>query len=135
VSVRVDYLCGHCGGVHERRVASPPPPVAPCVACGADARRMYSPVGVLGRAGPPGPPPAAPSGPAACVTHPDVPALCHLDPSVATAWIARARGDTRTLERELARQESEVGSAGPGGVGGVGGHHHHRDGPAHIHRP
>lgn len=147
MSVAVDYRCGRCGGRHERRVASPPPAVMPCPACGAGARRVWSPLGVVGRAGEAGSP-HSPSpggaGPSACLTYRDVPALCHLDPTVAAGWIARARGDTRALERELARQEASVAAGmAPADVAGAAHDHPHpgasgphpHDHGDHDHRP
>jgi hypothetical protein len=125
----VDYRCNRCGGVREERLPSPPPAMMTCVACGGSARRLFSAPAVL-RSGPAtGPAPPAPP-PPTCLSHRDIPALCHLDPSVAPAWIARARGDNRALERELARQESlksgGVGqsTAGPAPVA-----------PTHTHHP
>ncbi len=100
----VDYRCDRCGGVMEQRLPSPPPPTLACVACGGAARRLFSAPAVV-RGGPPTGTTAPSSPTPACLMHRGVPALCHLDPSVAPAWIARAKGDNRTLERELARQE------------------------------
>lgn len=104
MGVPVDYRCEHCGGTSEQRVESPPPQTVRCPACGSSARRRFSVFGVRR------PPPAvadrpAPPALAPCMRHPDVPALCHLSPSVARAWVARARNDGRSLERELAAQE------------------------------
>jgi len=132
MGVLTDYRC-------ERCVAVPPPTHAPCPACGAPARRLFSPP-ALGRgrssgselsSGPHGNDASQPTSRARnpmppCLVHPDVPALCHLDPRGARAWVARAQGDHRTLERELAFQEARQGeAAGSGAAPGSAHHHHH----------
>lgn len=125
----VDYRCDRCGGVMEQRLPSPPPPTLACVACGSPARRLFSAPAILRRA--PSTDAALPPSPSStCLRHPDIPALCHLDPSVAPAWIARARGDDRALERELDRQErlesnrDEQPAAGPPPAAPTHTHHH-----------
>ncbi|MGH3069666.1 MAG: hypothetical protein ACRDOH_23140 [Streptosporangiaceae bacterium] len=102
--ILVDYRCPRCGGLTERLVPSPPPENLPCPACRAPAVRKFSPVGLVRRGGP-APAPAAPGRRPACSAYPDVPALCHMEPSAARAWVARARGDNRALDRELERQD------------------------------
>lgn len=48
-----------------------------------------------------------------------------MSPEAGRLWVARARKDSRSLEREIERQERAVadGSAPP--VLSIGGHHHH----------
>ncbi|HLI39906.1 MAG TPA: zinc ribbon domain-containing protein [Streptosporangiaceae bacterium] len=143
MGVLVDYRCTRCAGVTEQRVPAPPPPQRACPACGGIARRVFAPVGVIGRSRPPAGVPApgtgAPAGsgsarpdrggargPGAaaplCLRYRDVPGLCHMAPSAARAWIARARGDNRALDRELERQEQAAGE-GSGGPPVVTHHH------------
>jgi DNA-directed RNA polymerase subunit RPC12/RpoP len=113
--ILVDYRCVTCRGRVERLVSTPPPTELPCPACGDRAQRCYRPVSLSGAAGPPsagGCDRWAPS----CREYPDIPGLCHITPSAARAWVARALGDNRRLERELQRQETALrecgGSAG-----------------------
>jgi putative FmdB family regulatory protein len=114
--ILVDYACPACRGRTEQWADNPVPSHATCPACGAQARRAWSPVGlasgpdtgrsrpepVVGTAG------AGPrrSAPPLCARNPDVPGLCHLSPAAARTWIARARQDNRALEREISRQEA-----------------------------
>ncbi|HET9970146.1 MAG TPA: zinc ribbon domain-containing protein [Streptosporangiaceae bacterium] len=102
--ILVDYQCLRCGGRSERLVPSPPPGQLPCPACRAPATRKFAPVGLLRRSAP-APVAAVPERRPACAANPDVPALCHMEPSAARAWVARARADNRALDRELERQE------------------------------
>lgn len=126
--ILVDFQCGTCGGRFERLVTSPPPAEVPCAACRLPARRMFSPVGLVGAAVPPSTaPPPAPT----CRDNPDVPGLCHMTPSAARAWVARARRDNRGLERELARQERALAETGAPGAEPV--HHDHGHGGGHAH--
>lgn len=129
MGILVDYACPGCLGRHEARVASPPPRTRRCPTCGCEAVRSWSPVGIL-RGGVTGAPegtnPVAPrdlSRPL-CASNPDVPGLCHMSPEAGRLWVARAHKDSRSLERELERQERAVsdGSAPP--VLSIGGHHH-----------
>jgi hypothetical protein len=58
-----------------------------------------------------------------------------MTPSAGRAWLARARGDTRSLERELAHQET-VAKDSPSSLDPVVAyHHHHGSGghAAHVH--
>ena len=132
MAVAVDYRCPGCGAVTALRLPSPPPAAAPCGACGAEARRLYTfSVGRRASAptAAPGPKPAAPP----CKGNADVPLLCHVDPSAAPGWIARYRGDNRALDQHLERIESTPPPAAPAPSGhshGRGHHHHHADGSA-----
>jgi hypothetical protein len=108
--ILVDYACLACGGRSEQWADNPVPPDGTCPACGARARRAWSPVGLAGGARGAGRPasgcdPPA-SGPPLCARYPDVPGLCHLSPAAARTWLARARRDNRALEHEIARQEA-----------------------------
>jgi putative FmdB family regulatory protein len=114
--ILVDYACAACGGRSEQWAENPVASHRTCPACGARARRAWSPVGLAGgardRAGPASTPSDTPSGaaraslPPLCARNPDVPGLCHLSPAAARAWRARARKDNRALEHEVARQEA-----------------------------
>lgn len=135
MSVRVDYRCATCGGVAEHAVASPPPPERPCVACGSPAKRLFAPIGLrrsqrsAGAAIPgelPGSGAARGASDAMCLNAPAVPGICHMQPDAARAWVARARRDNRTLERELERQERGLAETGkPLAEPVAHGHHHH----------
>ena len=108
--ILVDYACAACGGRSEQWAEIPVASHRTCPACGARARRAWSPVGLAGGTRDPerpssgGAPPA--SGPPLCARNPDVPGLCHLSPAAARTWLARARKDNRALEHEVARQEA-----------------------------
>ena len=127
MAVAVDYRCRGCGAVTALRLPSPPPAAAPCGACGAEARRLYT-FSVGGRAStqPAATTPARPVAPP-CKGNADVPLLCHVDPSAAPGWIARYRGDNRALDQHLERIESTPPPAAPaaGGHSHSHGHHHH----------
>jgi len=125
MAVTVDYRCRSCGWAAERRVPSPPPADVPCGGCGAPARRVWSSVGIVGRASRPASGPPAPSGPN-CLANRDIPGLCTLSPTAARSLVARVRGDNRALDRELAYQERMQKEAP--GVLTVGGH-----APGHAH--
>lgn len=104
----VEYRCDTCGGRTEGLVPSPPPSERGCPACHGRAQRRYSPIGLVGRATPPRDPSDRDPGPS-CRDHPAVPALCHMTPSAARSWVARARKDNRALEAEIERQEQALG--------------------------
>src|ERR1700730_7632663 len=116
MAILVDYACPACRGRSEQWADNPVPSQATCPACGAQARRARSPVGLAGgsETGKRGPEPVpctswvAPDESARplCARNPDVPGLCHLSPAAARTWVARARKDNRALEREIARQEA-----------------------------
>jgi hypothetical protein len=116
MAILVDYACPACRGRSEQWADNPVPSHAACPACGAQARRAWSPVGLASgsQTGKSGPEPVtgtsgiAPNGirRPLCVRNPDVPGLCHLSPAAARTWVARARKDNRALEREIARQEA-----------------------------
>jgi hypothetical protein len=117
MAILVDYVCRTCSGRSEAWVPSPPPASRDCPACGAAASRAWAPVGMVSSSA------AAPSAHPAgrpqrvadplCVRNPDVPGLCHMSPSAGRAWVARARGDNRALDRELERQEAAAKVATP----------------------
>ncbi len=112
--VLVDYACPACSGRVEAWVPTPAPPVGTCPACGSQSRRVWSPVGLSSGSGTAEPAvtsthPVRPL----CATNPDVPGLCHMSPSAGRAWVARARGDGRALDRELARQERAAAITAP----------------------
>lgn len=118
--ILVDYACSICHGQAEHWVDTPIPAATTCPACGADALRRWSPAGLIRLRDAGGRPAngttaAVPEpGPAAlCARNPDIPGLCHMSPTAARSWIARARKDNRALEREIARQESAAAVRSP----------------------
>src|SRR3954468_15890040 len=134
MSVLVDYVCRACSGRVEAWVSSPPPATRPCPACGAPARRAWAAVGVVSRRA--ASPQAArrrmtPATDPLCARNPDVPGLCHMSPSAGRAWVARARGDNRGLDRELEPQK-KTPAATPPTLADVAAPDH---GHAHQHTP
>lgn len=115
MGILVDYLCTCCGGRTESWVSTPAPASALCPACGQASRRAWSPVGLSSGAGQLEPVAAAPrvQDVPLCRTNPGVPGLCHMSPSAGRAWVARARGDGRALDRELERQEKVAAVKAP----------------------
>jgi hypothetical protein len=105
--VFVDYRCVRCGGVSEHWVMAPPPAQTTCLVCQGPAQRRFSAPGLIGqdRYRAPEKPGGRSRKGAPCLDHPEVPGLCHLDPAIAPAWVARWRRDNRVLDRELAHQE------------------------------
>ncbi|WP_291054232.1 hypothetical protein [Herbiconiux sp.] len=132
MAILVDYRCTACGSRHEAFVASPAPALRTC-ACGGEARRLFSPVGMISGRGSggadattaPAPGTAAAASEARrarkekaefaslCAQNPDVPGLCHMSPSAGRAWVARARGDGRALDAELTRQQAAAAISPP----------------------
>ncbi|NMH95934.1 zinc ribbon domain-containing protein [Pseudonocardia acidicola] len=107
MGVLVDYRCRGCGARTEHWVARPVPAEAACGRCGAPARRQFG--GAL-LTGAPEPRPVEPrtgSG-GACGHAPGIPGTCTLTPTAARMLTARARGDNRALEREIAYQEKAI---------------------------
>jgi hypothetical protein len=125
MAVIVDYRCRACGSTVERVVPSPPTPAVPCETCGGTARRSWGPMALGGRARQPSIEPAAAATGPLCRTNQDIPGLCSFSPTAARAFVARARGDNRALERELAYQE-HMQKESPGTLT-VGGHAHGHD--------
>ncbi|WP_141566227.1 zinc ribbon domain-containing protein [Pseudonocardia sp. N23] len=130
MAILVDYVCPTCTGRFEAWAATPPPTTHRCPACGGPARRAWSPIG-LGRGPAAGserhPLPAAE--PSLCTRNPDVLGLCHMTPEAGRAWVARVRGDNRTLDRELAKQEAAAAVRTPR-LEDVLSHSHSRPAPA-----
>ncbi|HLH68642.1 MAG TPA: zinc ribbon domain-containing protein [Candidatus Dormibacteraeota bacterium] len=126
-----DYECVRCGAGFERWVSLPPPATTCCLACGAESRRVHRTVSVARRWSSPVPfSGASRARLPLCQANPDVPLLCHMEPAAARLWVARARGDGRALERELAAQEARLGSGSPPPSPVLGRHHHHHHGGA-----
>ncbi|WP_214370011.1 zinc ribbon domain-containing protein [Pseudonocardia sp. H11422] len=107
MGVLVDYRCRDCGVRTEHWVARPVPDEAACGRCGAPARRQFG--GAL-LTGAPEPKPVEPriSGASGCGHGAGVPGTCTLTPTAARMLTARARGDNRALEREIAYQEKAI---------------------------
>lgn len=134
MAILVDYRCRSCAVRFERWVSTPAPHLLVCHVCGEDASRAWSPVALGGRARAvrePGIDAAMSGSPATplCVTNPDVPGLCHMSPSAARTWLARARKDSRGLEREIARQEQAAKAAPPRLEDVISHTHSHGSGP------
>jgi hypothetical protein len=106
--VIVDYRCDGCALRTEILVSRPIPGSASCPACGGPARRLFGIGGLRTGAGPvrPGLRPAAADYAAAQFAA--VPGACHLPPTAARRLVARAVGDKRAEDREIARQERAV---------------------------
>lgn len=127
--VLVDYICITCSSQTEEWMPSPPSSTKPCPACGGEAKRLFAPVGLMRGAKAPSSAPAKSAAPL-CLTNPDVPGLCHMTPAAGRAWLARARKDNRSLERELASQEAAAKVSAPT-LDSVVSHHHHGNHGAH----
>ncbi|MFB2599633.1 hypothetical protein ACEXQE_17720 [Herbiconiux sp. P17] len=130
MSILVDYRCTDCGGQQEAFVDSPPPSRRTCAACGGESRRRWSPVGMISRRGEASRAPessvrAAPPGASLCAQNPDVPGLCHMSPSAGRAWVARARGDNRALDAELASQQKAAALSKPTVADAISHEHSH----------
>jgi putative FmdB family regulatory protein len=117
----VDYDCPSCGRRTERVVPTPPPASVACRSCGTAMRRIISAASLIGRAAAPVPRRRRAS-PPPCDTNPDIPGLCFVDPAYAPMVIARARGDNRSLDRELERQERALSENPDGLPDPFGGH-------------
>lgn len=124
--ILVDYACHHCGHRWERLVRRPAPDISECARCSGASRRMISAAGLIGKAVAASDTTTAHRNTStpACRTNPLIPGLCHIDPSAAPALIARATGDNRTLDRELARQEKTYKENPAAIVDPIGGHGH-----------
>lgn len=129
----VDYRCEACDGVAEHFVSNPAPPTMRCPACQAPARRRFAAVGLSGRAAPPTERRPAASDRALCLDNRDVPGLCHMTPDAARTWVARARGDNRSLDRELERQERSLKETAGPAADPVSHDHGHAHGTGHGH--
>lgn len=135
--ILVDYRCEACDGTSEHAVANPVPATVECPACRAPARRRFAAIGLSGRAVPATDPVPRGSGRALCLDNRDVPGLCHMTPDAARTWVARARRDNRSLERELERQERSL-AVGTGAVADPVSHDHGSasgHGHGHTHPP
>lgn len=119
MAMLVDYRCGDCGGLTECWVSHPPPASTGCARCGRAARRRFGGALLTGRDGS-GRSVAAGSGTASsggCGHPPGVPGTCTLVPTAARMLSARARGDHRAEDREIAYQERAIaaGTLDPSG--------------------
>lgn len=129
----VDYRCESCDGLSEHFVSNPAPPTMQCPACRAPATRRFSAVGLSGRAAAPVEHKPAKSDRALCLDNRDVPGLCHMTPAAARTWVARARGDNRSLDRELERQERSLKETAGPVADPVSHDHGHSHGGEHAH--
>jgi hypothetical protein len=125
VAILVDYHCTDCGGRAEHWTASPPPASVPCIACGAQSRRLFAAVGLSGSGSTSGAggraahhqvePSAAArfAEPALCSQYPQIPGLCHMSESAGRMWVAKYTRDSRAVDREQERQENQAAVAPP----------------------
>lgn len=117
--VLVDYRCPDCGTLTECWVTHPPPASTGCARCGRQARRRFGGALLTGRDGSDRSVVAgsgtAPSG--GCAHDSGVPGTCTLVPTAARMLSARARGDHRAEDREIAHQERAIaaGTLDPSG--------------------
>lgn len=105
--ILIDYHCGSCGTQSEQWVHRPVAAQSTCGACGAIAHRRFSAAALLAEA-PTSAAPTAPAGGHSCADHRGVPGSCTLTPTASRMLSARASGDQRAVDRELARQESAI---------------------------
>lgn len=128
--ILVDYTCQRCGRIQERWAASPAPAATDCPSCGGESRRRWSPIGLSGRARPSEQSATSSTpGRSLCSQYPQIPALCHMSESAGRVWVAKYNRDNRSLESELARQESRAKVNAPTMADAVT-HHHHSSAPA-----
>lgn len=139
MAILVDYRCTDCGGRAEHWTATPPPTSVPCIACGADSRRLFAAVGLAGSASGPvaggaqeQPLPSAASRfgkPALCAQYPQIPGLCHMSESAGRMWVAKYTRNSRAVDREQEKQEKQASVAPPTMADAIG-HHHAAPTPA-----
>lgn len=103
----IDYQCASCGTRAEQWARQPVAPQSTCAACGATAHRRFSGAALLAEA-PTSAAPPAPTGGHSCADHRGVPGSCTLTPTASRMLAARASGDPRAVDRELARQETAI---------------------------
>jgi hypothetical protein len=124
MTLLVDYRCVACGARAERWVPSPPPGTITCAACDGDARRVWAPVGLGGRAGTIATPSPAPAAGSLCQRFPQIPALCMMTPSAQRRMVAAYTGDHRARDQEIARQAAAAAVRPPTMADAIS--HHHR---------
>lgn len=107
MAVLIEYRCQDCGVRSERWATRPVPDKTVCTQCGRAARRLFGGALLTGAPEPARSEPRADGG-GACGHAPEVPGVCTLTPTAARMLTARARGDNRALEREVAYQESAI---------------------------
>ena len=121
MAILVDYRCNECKAVVEAFVENPVPANRECTVCGGLSRRTWSPVGLIsGSSSSKEQDTAAAARKSVtktkaplCATNPGVPGLCHMSESAGRSWIARYRGDGRSFDRELERQEKAAKESRP----------------------
>ncbi len=113
--ILVEYRCPDCDWRTELWAGHPLPALAECARCAHPARRQFGGA-LLTRSAAPAPTPDVTDG-GRCGHGAGVPATCTLIPTAARMLSARARGDNRALDREIAHQESaiEAGTLDPAG--------------------
>ncbi len=103
----IDYQCASRGTRAEQWARQPVASHSTCAACGATAHRRFSGAALLAEA-PTSSVPPAPTAGHSCAEHRGVPGSCTLTPTASRMLAARASGDSRAVDRELARQETAI---------------------------
>lgn len=112
--ILVEYRCPDCDWRTDRWASHPLPPLADCARCARPARRQFGGA-LLARSASPSAHPVPERAGDGCGDG--VPGTCTLIPTAARMLSARARGDNRALDREIAHQESAIkaGTLDPSG--------------------
>lgn len=114
--ILVEYRCPDCDWRTERWVEHPLPSLSACARCARPARRQFGGA-LLARSAAPAAAASPPAASGGCGHGAGVPGTCTLTPTAARMLSARARGDNRALDREIAYQESAIkaGTLDPAG--------------------
>lgn len=123
MTMLVDYRCLECGARTEQWMPSPLPAVSSCPSCGAAARRLWSPIGLTGRAASQPSPSVAQAQPSLCHQYPQIPALCMMTPSAQRRMVAAYAGDHRARDREIERQAAAAVKRPPTMADAISPHH------------
>jgi hypothetical protein len=108
MKILVDYVCAACGITDEHWMRRPVEDSVDCRACGGTAQRRFGVGMLVGSTSPARPPEPRAGGSSSCAGHAGVPGSCVLVPTAARALAARARGDNRALDAELASQQRAI---------------------------
>lgn len=129
MAILFEYMCAGCSAQSEHMLEAPAPEQLMCPWCGQTARRTWRTAGLVGGVAPKVEPRSAIN--ASCAANPDIPALCHLSPDARRRLVAKARGDNRSLEAEIKRQEDHLAQRGTPLASVVS--HDHSHGTSHHH--
>lgn len=128
MAILVDYQCGSCGTRAEHWAPSPPPHSVSCGSCGAESRRLFAAVGLLGTRAPVSDVPmssgSAGKGPTMCQQYPQIPGLCHMSESAQRMWVAKATRNSRAVDGEQERQEKAAAIKAPTMADAITHQHH-----------